>query len=104
MCAMIYSVDSVNCECVPIAWMECHPQYNPSPDCNQRDIDIAMGRDFMQSPYMLEEWYGLFPSEDADEEEINAGDALRDVFIMSGATGVLAIAATIVAASLAILA
>ena len=28
ICMGIYSIDEVACECVPIEWMECHPQYH----------------------------------------------------------------------------
>lgn len=41
MCAMIYSIDPVNCRCVPIPGMECHPQYNPPEDCKQTKNDDA---------------------------------------------------------------
>ena len=36
MCAAIYSVDTENCECVGIKWMECHPQYfdGVTSECN----------------------------------------------------------------------
>ena len=32
MCMDIMSVDKETCTCVPIEWMECHPQYNKN--CN----------------------------------------------------------------------
>ena len=55
MCAMIYSVDMDKCECVPISWMECHPQYGWG--CDQRETDIKMGRNPDENPYRYEEWY-----------------------------------------------
>merc|ERR1712003_374136 len=55
MCAAIYSVDTETCDCVPIAMMECHPQYNE--DCNQCEKDIALSRNPMDNPYREEEWY-----------------------------------------------
>ena len=54
-CAAIYSVDPDTCECVPIEWMECHPQYNE--ECNQYDTDEEMGRDPEENPYKTEQWY-----------------------------------------------
>ena len=53
ICAAIYSVDPVACDCVPIEWMECHPQYRL--DCNQRTYDIEHGRDPRDNPYQMEE-------------------------------------------------
>ena len=76
--------------------MECHPQYNPETYCNQRDIDIAMGRDWTTNPYMNEDWY-------QGEEDTDLWEMMDDM-IMSGATGVFTSAATILAVSLATLA
>ena len=49
MCAAIYSVDYESCSCVPIKFMECHPQYNN--DCIQADYDEAHGRNPEKNPY-----------------------------------------------------
>ena len=49
MCAAIYSVDEENCKCVPIEWMECHPQYNEN--CNQYAYDKKAGRNPEKNPY-----------------------------------------------------
>ena len=59
MCAMIYSVDQETCKCVPIAWMECHPQYNPASDCYQRQEDVNRGRNPEDNPYSNggDQWY-----------------------------------------------
>ena len=98
MCAMIYSVDPVTCMCVPISWMECHPQYNPAPDCNQRDVDTSMGRDWMANPYMGDYWY----SDSEDDNDV--GEWMNGIVMGDGATGVFASAASIMAVFLAILA
>ena len=63
-CIGIYSVDIENCECVPIKYMECHPQYNA--DCNQREYDISVGRDPSDNPYINDDWY---PGAAAQEPE-----------------------------------
>ena len=55
MCMMIYSFDPETCACVPIEWMECHPQYNNN--CSQLDYDYSKGRDYSANPYKKEEWY-----------------------------------------------
>ena len=61
-CIEIYSFDEENCTCVPIAMMECHPQYNAdsedqSPGCNQKKEDVRRGRDPDTNPFKTEEWY-----------------------------------------------
>ena len=55
MCAMIYSLDQEACACVPIKWMECHPQYRL--ECDQRVYDTNQGRDPDQNPYSHDDWY-----------------------------------------------
>ena len=55
MCAGIYTLDLEKCECVPIEYMECHPQYNV--DCNQYAYDKKAGRDPNDNPYKSESWY-----------------------------------------------
>ena len=49
MCAAIYNLDPNTCQCVPIEWMECHPQYNSK--CNQWVTDEDKGRDPSKNPY-----------------------------------------------------
>ena len=55
MCAAIYSVDQENCKCVPIKWMECHPQYKEN--CNQYAYDKKASRDPEKNPFRKEKWY-----------------------------------------------
>ena len=60
MCIAIYSVDPMTCSCVPIEWMECHPQYNfgqTNEICNQRKEDEMRGRNPDYNPYQNESWY-----------------------------------------------
>ena len=60
ICMGIYSIDEVACECVPIEWMECHPQYHngeQNPDCNQWEVDEEEDRLPWKNPYQDEEWY-----------------------------------------------
>ena len=69
MCAAIYSVDSEKCECIPIEYMECHPQYweGKEDTCNQVSLDLAYEQDFGRiagyNPYQGQQWY-----EDQKEE------------------------------------
>ena len=55
MCMGIYSVDPVTCTCVPIKYMECHPQYGDN--CKQPQKDIDMGRDWRRNPYRDDDWF-----------------------------------------------
>ena len=41
MCAAIYSVDMVNCVCVPILGLECSAQYGSH--CDQKEYDLGKG-------------------------------------------------------------
>ena len=66
-CIAIYSVDVENCACVPIEWMECHPQYTED-GCNQKQLDISSGRDPDLNPYKTEEWYKKSILIESDEE------------------------------------
>ena len=54
-CIATMSVDEETCTCVPIMWMECHPQYNLN--CNQSYYDLNAGRDPYQNPYKNDAWY-----------------------------------------------
>ena len=59
MCAAIYSQDEF-CNCVPIAWMECHPQYNMgmlNQNCNQEKEDHYRERRPEDNPYKYDNWY-----------------------------------------------
>ena len=59
MCAAIYSQDEF-CNCVPIKWMECAPQYNGgklNQYCNQEKEDYIRDRRPEENPYKKDTWY-----------------------------------------------